>query len=184
MTTALRVLIIEDVPDEAELMVRHLSQAGLTLDWRRVDTEAEFLTELGSLPTSILADWRLPHFSGLRALQVMPERGLDIPFVIVSGSIGEETAIDAMRQGAYDYVLKDRPARLGQAVEHALGDKRLATSGGGPKQRCAKARNATGRCSMSCPSAFTGQARKARSRMPTRRWQRYSDSTPRPNLWV
>jgi len=123
MTTALRVLIVEDAPDEAELMVRHLSQAGLELDWSRVETEAEYLTVLGTLPDLILADWRLPHFSGLRALHLMRERGLDIPFIIVSGSIGEETAIDAMRQGAYDYVLKDRPARLGQAVEHALRDR-------------------------------------------------------------
>ncbi len=125
MRTTLRVLIVEDVPDEAELMAGHLSQAGLKLDWRRVDTEADFMAALGTLPDLILADWRLPQFSGLRALELMRERGLDIPFVIVSGSIGEEAAVDAMHRGAYDYVLKDRPARLGQAVEHALDDKRL-----------------------------------------------------------
>ncbi len=119
------MLIVEDVPDEAELMAGQLSQAGLKLDWRRVDTEANYLAALGTLPDLILADWRLPHFSGLRALDLMRQRGLDIPFVIVSGSIGEEAAVDAMHQGAYDYVLKDRPARLGQAVEHALEDKRL-----------------------------------------------------------
>jgi PAS domain S-box-containing protein len=125
MTTTLRALIVEDAPDEAELIAGHLSQAGLTLDWRRVDTEANYLAALRTLPDLILADWRLPHFSGLRALELMRECGLDIPFVIVSGSIGEEAAVDAMRQGAYDYVLKDRPIRLGQAVEHALEDKRL-----------------------------------------------------------
>jgi len=125
MTTPLRVLIVEDTPADAELMVLRLVAEGFQPDWQRVQTEPDYMTGLATPPDLILADWRLPQFSGLRALQLMCARGLDIPFVIVSGSIGEEAAVDALRQGAYDYVLKDRPIRLGQAVRHALEDKRL-----------------------------------------------------------
>ena len=90
-----------------------------------METEADYLAALETPPDLILADWSLPQFSGLRALKLMRERGLDTPFVIVSGSIGEEAAVDALRQGASDYVLKDRPARLGPAVRRALEEKSL-----------------------------------------------------------
>ena len=125
MPTPFRVLIVEDTPDDAELMILHLTAEGFQLDWTRVQTEADYLAQLGLSPDLILADWSLPQFSGLRALKLMRERGLDIPFIIVSGSVGEEAAIDALRQGAYDYVLKDRPARLGKAVRRALEDSQL-----------------------------------------------------------
>ncbi len=125
MTVPLRVLLVEDSPDDAELIVARLVEEGFQPDWQQVQTEPEYLAALESNPDLILADWRLPHFSGRRALLLVRERGLDIPFVIVSGSIGEEAAIDAVHQGANDYVLKDRPARLGQAIRHALEEKRL-----------------------------------------------------------
>ena len=125
MNPALRVTIVEDVPDDAELIALQLESAGYSCQWRRVCTEEDFLATLDDPPQLILADWALPRFSGLRALQLAKARDLDIPFIIVSGSIGEEAAADAMRQGAYDYILKDRPARLGQAVRHALDEKRL-----------------------------------------------------------
>ncbi len=125
MPTPLRVLIVEDIPDDAELMLLRLTAEGFQPEWRRVDNASDYLAALETPPDLILADWSLPQFSGLRALQLMRERGLDIPFIIVSGSVGEEAAIDALHQGAYDYVLKDRPARLGQAVRHALEEKQL-----------------------------------------------------------
>lgn len=121
----IKVLIVEDNPSDAELMIVRLKNEGYQMDWRRVDSESEYLALLQWHPDLILSDWRLPGFSGLRALQLMRAENLDIPFVIVSGSIGEEAAIDALRQGAYDYVLKDRPKRLGQAVRHALDDKKF-----------------------------------------------------------
>jgi DNA-binding NtrC family response regulator len=124
MTTLLRVLIVEDSPDDAELMALRLAEEGFQPEWQRVQTEPDYRAALEAPPDLILADWSLPQFSGVRALQLMRECGLDIPFVIVSGSIGEEAAVDAVRQGAYDYVLKDRPARLGQAVTRALEEKR------------------------------------------------------------
>lgn len=126
MIIPLRVLIVEDNPDDAELIILHLVNAGFQADWQRVETEADFLSALESLPDLILSDWSLPHFSGLRALKLHNERGLNIPFVIVSGSIGEEIAIDALHNGADDYVLKDRPARLGESVRRVLADKQLS----------------------------------------------------------
>lgn len=123
--TTLRVLIVEDNPDDAELMAMHLLEEGFQPDWQRVEGEAAYLSALETPPDLILADWSLPQFSGLRALHLLHERGLDIPFIIVSGSIGEEAAVDALRQGTYDYVLKDRLGRLGPAVRRALEEKSL-----------------------------------------------------------
>ena len=121
----LRVLLVEDLSSDAELMVLQLKGEGFRFEWQRVQTEEEYLAGLDPLPDLILADWHLPRFSGLRALQLLRERNLEIPFIIVSGGIGEEAAIDALRQGVSDYVLKDRPARLGAAVHHALEEQRL-----------------------------------------------------------
>ncbi len=125
MTQKLLILIVEDSPDDAELMIMRLREQGFEPDWQRIETEAAYLAALNTPPDLILADWSLPQFSGLRALRLMRQRGLDIPFLIVSGSVGEEAAVDALHQGAHDYVLKDRPARLGQAVQRALEEKRL-----------------------------------------------------------
>jgi PAS domain S-box-containing protein len=125
MPLPLRVLIVEDSPADAELMILNLTEAGFAPDWQRVETEADYLSALESPPDLIVSDWRLPHFSGMRALQLFAQRDLRVPFIIVSGSIGEEAAIDALRRGADDYVLKDRPARLGESVHRALEDSQL-----------------------------------------------------------
>ena len=116
----LRVLLVEDNPADAELMLRELRRAGFKPDATRVDTEADYLANLDPALDIILSDYSMPQFSGLRALELANERGVDIPFVIVSGAIGEETAVTAMKSGAADYLLKDRLARLGQAASHAL----------------------------------------------------------------
>lgn len=120
----LRVLIVEDNPTDAELVVRELKRAGFALEWRRVETEASYLARLDDKIDIVLSDYSLPQFDGLRALQLLKQRKLDIPFIIISGTIGEETAVAAMRDGADDYLLKDRLTRLGGAVEHALQQKR------------------------------------------------------------
>jgi two-component system cell cycle sensor histidine kinase/response regulator CckA len=121
----LNVLLVEDNPADAELMTRELRRAGFDLRPQRVETEAEYLEKLSNRIDIILSDYQLPTFTGARALQLLKERDLDIPFIIVSGTIGEETAVAAMRDGADDYLLKDRIARLGQAVERALRQKQL-----------------------------------------------------------
>ena len=121
----LNVLIAEDEEDDAELLIRNLTRAGYMLTWKRVDTEPAFRAALAEGPDIIFSDYSMPQFSGMRALEVLRESGLDIPLILVSGTVGEETAVEAMRFGATDYFLKDRIIRLASAVERAVRECRL-----------------------------------------------------------
>jgi PAS domain S-box-containing protein len=121
----IRLLIVEDNPRDADLMLQELRLVGLDPEWHRVETEAEFSRSLEPEPDLILSDFGMPQFSGLKALELLKKRRLKIPFILVSAMIGEETAVAAMREGAVDYLSKDRLARLGQAVKQALTEKRL-----------------------------------------------------------
>ncbi|MHB8524088.1 MAG: hybrid sensor histidine kinase/response regulator [Limisphaerales bacterium] len=121
----IRVLILEDRSTDAELAVRELRRAGFEPDWLQVQTEAEFVARLHPEFDIILADYQLPQFTGMQALELLQQRGLDIPLIVVSGSLGDELAAECIKRGATDYLLKDRLARLGQAVARALEDKRL-----------------------------------------------------------
>lgn len=127
MATPIKLLVVEDVPDDAEFLARELRQGGFDLRWERVDTEAAFLRRLAARPDLIISDYSMPQFSGLRALELLTQEGSDIPFILVSGTTGEEQAVEAMKRGASDYLLKDRIARLSSAVRHALEEKRLRT---------------------------------------------------------
>src|SRR5579864_1104486 len=123
----LHALLVEDSPDDAELMAHELRQSGFDLTWDRVDSEADYLAHLEKSPAIILADYSLPQFSGLRALELLQQRGLSVPFIVVSGTIGEEAAAAVVKLGAADYVLKSRLSRLGSAVRRALqGERRIA----------------------------------------------------------
>jgi PAS domain S-box-containing protein/putative nucleotidyltransferase with HDIG domain len=102
-----------------------LQDAGYDANWRRVDSEGDYLTALDDKPDVILADFSMPQFTALRALNLLKERQLEIPFIVVTGTISEEVAVDCMKQGATDYLLKDRLSRLGQAIDRALEQKRL-----------------------------------------------------------
>ena len=125
MADTLRVLLVEDSTFDAELIAIALENEGFRYSLTRVDSEPDYLVELAANPDVILSDWRLPTFSGMRALHLLNESGLAIPFIIVSSVIGEELAVDALHEGAADYVLKDRLARLGTAVRRALESRRL-----------------------------------------------------------
>ncbi|MBI5566013.1 MAG: PAS domain S-box protein [Chloroflexi bacterium] len=125
MSDSLRVLILEDRPDDAELVALELKRAGFQPDWRRVDTAADYAAALSEPLDLILADYNLPQFNALKALQLLQERRLSIPFIVVTGSTREEAAVECMQLGAADYLIKDRLARLGQSVRHALDQKRL-----------------------------------------------------------
>src|ERR1043166_7228648 len=125
MPDRLNVLILEDREADAELMAHELCRAGFNPVWERVDTEADYLAHLDPAPDIILADYQLPQFNGLRALETLQRLGLEIPFIIVSGSIGEDLAVKVMQRGADDYLIKDRLGRLGPAVSIALERKRL-----------------------------------------------------------
>ncbi|MGB7911866.1 MAG: PAS domain-containing protein [Desulfobaccales bacterium] len=121
MVPSLRILIVEDLASDAELMAFELRQANLTFTTRRVDNDQDFVRELEqSLPDLILSDYHLPRFNGPAALALAQERCPDVPFIFVSGAIGEEVAIDNLKRGATDYVLKDRLFRLAPAVKRAL----------------------------------------------------------------
>ncbi|HTC53274.1 MAG TPA: EAL domain-containing protein [Steroidobacteraceae bacterium] len=121
-----RVLLVEDVPHEAELVIHQLQRAGLRFDWRRVETEEDLRGHLSEFsPDIILSDFNLPQFDGISALRIARELHPEAPFIFVSGTIGEERAIDALRAGAADYVLKNNLLRLAPAVKRALADAEL-----------------------------------------------------------
>jgi two-component system, cell cycle sensor histidine kinase and response regulator CckA len=124
MLTLLKVLLIEDSPDDATLLIAELKNAGFDPAWKRVDTEPAFRAGLAEHPEIIFSDFTLPQFSVGRALEILHESKLEIPFIVVSGTIGEERAVESLKAGATDYVLKDRPARLGAAVHRALRESK------------------------------------------------------------
>ena len=127
MPTPLRLLSLEDNESDLQLILLELQEAGFEPQWERVQTERDFVERLDQNLDIILADYSLPQFDAMKALRSRNERGVDVPFIIVSGSIGEDIAVAAMQEGAADYVLKDRLGRLGQAVTRALEQKRLTT---------------------------------------------------------
>jgi PAS domain S-box-containing protein len=110
---------------DADLILRELERAGFDPAWHRVENEADYLQALETAHDVILADFSMPQFDAPRALDLLKRRGLDVPFIVVSGSIGEETAAQVLKSGAADYLLKDRLARLGQAVRRAIAEPRL-----------------------------------------------------------
>ena len=120
-TIPLRVLIVEDSPDDVTLLVRILRKGGFEPSFERVETEDSMRSALLEKPWDIiLSDYRMPTFDGLRALAVLKETGLDIPLIIVSGTIGEEIAVEAMKAGACDYVMKGNLPRLIPAIQREL----------------------------------------------------------------
>ncbi len=123
---ALRILILEDVPADAEMMERELKNSGIAFISNCVYQKDDFLKQLeGFSPDIILSDYSMPRFSGMEALELVKERYPFIPFIIVTGSINEATAVECMKAGADDYVLKERLKRIGSAVEGALEKKRM-----------------------------------------------------------
>lgn len=125
MSVSLNVLVLEDRSDDAELMVHELHRAGFDPEWERVETESDYLAHLDPELDVILADYTLPQFDALRALHLLQAQDLDVPLIVVAGSVSEEVAVACMKEGAADYLLKDRLARLGEAVRHALNERRL-----------------------------------------------------------
>ncbi|MGF1588034.1 MAG: putative bifunctional diguanylate cyclase/phosphodiesterase [Pleurocapsa sp.] len=121
MNKLLRVLIVEDSEDDAELLAMALERSGYKIIHQRVDTKPGMQIALEEqLWDIVLADYSMPQFSAIAALELLKERQLDLPFVIVSGKIGEDTAVAAMKAGAHDYLIKGQLSRLIPAVEREL----------------------------------------------------------------
>jgi len=121
MTEPVRILLVEDVERDAELALYELKRAGLVFQSRRVETESDFRRELSDFkPDVVVSDFSLPRFSGRAALAIARQVEGDIPFIFVSGTIGEDVAVEAMKAGANDYVMKINLARLGPAIQREL----------------------------------------------------------------
>src|SRR4029434_5544035 len=124
----LRILHLEDNPTDAELIQAILETEGIICDVTRVDTQADFFASLeqGGFDL-ILTDYTLPSFDGLSALKIALEKCPDVPFIFVSGTLGEEVAIEALKIGATDYVLKERLSRIAPSVHRALREAQERT---------------------------------------------------------
>ena len=120
MGIPLNVLIVEDSADDAELLLDELQNAGFAPAWKRVETEAAYQASLSDRIDIIFSDFSLPQFSTFHALELLQKSNFNIPFVVVSGTLGEERAVDILKSGATDYVLKNHLARLGPVVQRAL----------------------------------------------------------------
>src|SRR5436190_730134 len=121
MSKPLRLLIEEDSEDDTWLIVRQLQRGGLNPDFQRVETLSSMREALGAQSWDlIISDYSLPQFGGPAALALYRQQGLDIPFITVSGVIGEEVAVEMMKGGAHDYVMKSNLARLEPAVRREL----------------------------------------------------------------
>jgi diguanylate cyclase len=119
----LRVLIVDDSEDDTLLLIRGLSRGGFQPEFERVETPEGLAAALAKKSWDIIiSDYAMPHFSGLAALSALQESGLDIPFLLVSGTIGEDLAVKAMKAGAHDYVMKGNLQRLTTAIERELRD--------------------------------------------------------------
>jgi len=126
MKNTLRLLLVDDSEDDAMLVSRELKRAGYDLHFIRVDTPQAMQEALDNQPWDfVIADYSMPRFSGLAALKLMQKSGRDLPFILVSGTIGEEVAVTAMKAGAHDYLMKDDLVRLAPAVERELQEARV-----------------------------------------------------------
>ena len=126
MSTPLRVLLVEDSENDAALIVRQLSTADYNVSHERVESTGQMRAALEQPDWDIvIADYKLPGFDAPAALAILQQTGLDLPFVVVSGHIGEETAAALMKAGAHDYLMKDHLTRLAPVVERELGEARM-----------------------------------------------------------
>ncbi|CAB4858370.1 unannotated protein [freshwater metagenome] len=121
----LHLLLLEDSATDAELLGARLRSSGLQTQIARVVSREEFAAALERHWDAIIADFRLPGFDALEALDLVTARGIDTPVIVVTGAVGEEVAVECMKRGASDYLLKDRLARLPQALEQVLEQRRL-----------------------------------------------------------
>lgn len=123
MSVPLRVLVVEDSQDDADLLVRELRRGGFDVKFQRVDTSESMriALDIGEWDV-VVSDFSMPHFSGTAALTLLRKKHTDIPFIFASGTIGEETAVAALKSGAQDYVMKTNLKRLVPAIQRELNE--------------------------------------------------------------
>ena len=139
MRRQLRVLVVEDTPDDAELMILALKEGGLDPTWERVQTAEELAAALAKTTwDAVLSDYTIPEFGAAAALEIVRAADLDLPFLIVSGTVGEEVAAEMMRVGANDFVLKQNLARLAPAVDREMRAAEIRRKSHGTMQAAAQ----------------------------------------------
>jgi PAS domain S-box-containing protein len=126
MKATLRILIIEDSEDDTLLVLLQIEKGGYKIVYERVETASEMKAMLCERTWDIiLSDYKMPHFNGIEALSIFKESGIDIPFIIISGTIGEELAVEAMKAGAHDYIMKNNLHRLLPAIDRELRESEI-----------------------------------------------------------
>jgi two-component system, cell cycle sensor histidine kinase and response regulator CckA len=124
----IRILMLEDNPTDAELVEHELRKGGIVFQSKRVETREDFISQLEEFtPQVILADYKLPAFDGITAFTISKEKGLEVPFIIVSGTLGEDLAVETLKSGVTDYILKSNLNRLVPSVNRALAETKLQT---------------------------------------------------------
>lgn len=123
MSKALRALIVEDRSDDVDLMLHELQRSGYAVERWAVDSKSDYVAALDREPDVILCDYSMVRFNAPQALRLLRDKGCDIPFIVVTGSISEEVVVECMKEGAADYIIKDRLTRLGPAIGLALKAK-------------------------------------------------------------
>jgi DNA-binding NtrC family response regulator len=123
MKTLLQILIVEDSEDDALLVLNRIKKGSYSIEYKIIDNALEMRTALNEKSWDlVLSDYSMPNFNGLKALDIIKESGIDIPFILISGTIGEEIAVEAMKAGAHDYIMKNNLHRLLPAIERELRD--------------------------------------------------------------
>src|SRR5512138_332921 len=118
---SLRLLIIEDSDNDAQLLLRDIKRLGYQVEYERVETAEQIRSALANKTWDlVICDYSLPRLDAPTALSILKSTSLDLPFIIVSGTIGEETAVNALKSGAHDFIIKGKLARLGPAIEREL----------------------------------------------------------------
>src|SRR5882724_7951000 len=123
MNDLLKLLLVEDSDDDAQLLVRELKRGGYLVDYQRVESAEDMRRSLQEHSWHlVISDFSMPHFDALGALETLKASGRDLPFIIVSGTIGEDVAVSAMKAGAHDYLLKGNLKKLIPVIQRELRD--------------------------------------------------------------